>query len=153
VTGRMAVFNHTGQVVTDPERSMRFYREVFGFQYWYQFSPEDEAVGKLCSLEPPLSVAAYYLTLGGLVMELIHYAGEGATAAYRPRTMNEPGLTHLSLAVDDIHATARKAVEYGGQVLEESDIGVGLMIRDPDGQLIELLDMRFRENLPPKPQE
>ena len=84
-------------------------------------------------------------------MELIHYAGEGATGAYRPRTMNEPGLTHLSISVEDVHATARKAVDYGGQILEESDIGLGLMIRDPDGQLIELLDMRFRDDLPPKP--
>ena len=147
----MAVYNHTGQVVTDPERSMRFYREVFGFKYWYQFSPDDEAVARLCSLQPPLSVTAYYLTLDGLVMELIHYAGEGATGAYRPRTMNEPGLTHLSISVEDVHATARKAVDYGGQILEVSDIGLGLMIRDPDGQLIELLDMRFRDDLPPKP--
>lgn len=150
----MAVYNHTGQVVTDPERSMRFYREVFGFQYWYQFSPEDEAVGKLCGLEPPLAVTAYYLTLGSsLVIELIHYAGKGAAASYRARTMNEPGLTHLSLAVDDIHATAEKAVQYGGEVLADSDIGVGLMIRDPDGQLIELLDIRLRESLPPKPED
>ena len=132
---------------------MRFYREVFGFQFWYQVSPDDGAVAKLCSLQPPLSVTAYYLTLDGLVMELIHYAGEGATSAYRPRTMNEPGLTHLSISVDDVHATARKAVEYGGQILEESDIGLGLMIRDPDGQLLELLHMGFRDDLPPKPSQ
>jgi lactoylglutathione lyase len=151
VTGRVAVYNHTGQVVTDPQRSIRFYQEVFGFQYWYQFSADDEAVAKLCSLQPPLGVTAYYLTLDGLVMELIHYAGVGAAGAYKPRTMNEPGLTHLSISVDDVHATARKAVEYGGQILEESDIGLGLLIRDPDGQLIELLGMGFRDHLPPKP--
>ena len=98
-------------------------------------------------------MTAYYLTLDGFVLELIHYAAEGAATAYRPRTMNEPGLTHLSISVDDVHATARKAAEYGGQVIEESDFGAGLMIRDPDGQLLELLTMGFRENLPPKPEE
>jgi len=149
----MTVYNHTGQVVADPERSMRFYREVLGFRFWYQVSPDDMAVATLCSLEPPLSVTAYYLTLDGFVLELIHYAAEGAAAAYRPRTMNEPGLTHLSISVDDMHATARKAVEFGGTIIAESDIGGGLMIRDPDGQLVELLDMRFRDNLPPKPTE
>jgi lactoylglutathione lyase len=65
--------------------------------------------------------------------------------------MNEPGLTHLSWSVDDIHATARKAVEYGGQIIEESDIGFALFLRDPDGQLLELLPTSFRANLPAKP--
>jgi len=30
-------------------------------------------------------------------------------------------------------------------------VGVALFIRDPDGQLIELLPVGFRESLPPKP--
>jgi len=42
-------------------------------------------------------------------------------------------------------------VEYGGQIVEESDIGLGLMIRDPDGQLVELLHIGYRAGLPPKP--
>src|SRR5262245_43902135 len=133
----MAVYNHTGQVVSDPQRAMRFYREVLGFQYWYQVSPGDEGVAKLCSLPPPLGVTAYYLRLDGFVLELMHYSAPGGQAPYHPRTMNEPGLTHLSISVEDIAATARKVVEYGGEVIEESDLGGALMIRDPDGQLLE----------------
>jgi catechol 2,3-dioxygenase-like lactoylglutathione lyase family enzyme len=147
----VAVYNHTGQVVSDPERSMRFYQEVLGFRYWYRVSPADEGVARLCSLPVPLGVTAYYLRLDGFVLELMHYSAPGAQASYRPRTMNEPGLTHLSISVEDIAATARKAVEYGGEVIEESDLGGALMIRDPDGQLLELLDMGFRDRLPPIP--
>jgi hypothetical protein len=29
--------------------------------------------------------------------------------------------------------------EFGGQVIKETDISVGIFVRDPDGQLIELL--------------
>jgi lactoylglutathione lyase len=148
----MAIYNHTGQAVSDPERSMRFYREVLGFKYWYQVSPDDAGVGKLCGLPPPLGVTAYYLKLDGFVLELMHYSAPGAAAPYRPRTMNEPGLTHLSISVPDIRATARKAAEFGGEIVEESDLGMALMIRDPDGQLIELLDEGFRERLPPMPE-
>ena len=54
------------------------------------------------------------------VLELMHYAAPGATAPFRTRTMNEPGLTHLSLSVDDVQATAARVVEFGGQVIEES---------------------------------
>lgn len=148
----MAIYNHTGQVVSDPERSMRFYLEVLGFTFWYKFSPDDDSVAKLCSLPPPLGVTAYYLRLDGFVLELMHYSAPGAAAEYRKRCMNEPGLTHLSISVRDVEETARKAVEFGGQIIEESKLGTALMIRDPDGQLLELLDEGFRERLPPVPE-
>jgi lactoylglutathione lyase len=147
----MGVYNHTGQVVEDLERSKRFYQEVFGFKFWYEITPPDEATAKLNCLPPPLGVTASYLTLDGFVLELMHYSAAGATVPYRPRTMNEPGLTHLSISVDDVRATAQKAVEHGGQVIEESDIGLALFIRDPDGQLLELLPVTYRDRLPPKP--
>ncbi|HZQ57905.1 MAG TPA: VOC family protein [Acidimicrobiales bacterium] len=147
----VGVYNHTGQVVADLERSKRFYQEVFGFQPWYEITPPDEMTAKLNCLEPPLGITASYLVLDGFVLELMAYSVPGATAPYRPRTMNEPGLTHLSIAVDDVHATAKQVVEHGGQVVEASDIGVALFVRDPDGQLLELLPASYRDRLPPKP--
>jgi lactoylglutathione lyase len=147
----MGMFNHTGLVVTDLERSQVFYQEVFGFQFWYEIKPPDEATAKLICLTPPLGVTACYLTLGEFVLELMHYSAPGATAAFRSRTMNEPGLTHLSISVDDVRATAQRATEYGGSIVEESDVGEALFVRDPDGQLLELLPMSFRDTLPPKP--
>jgi catechol 2,3-dioxygenase-like lactoylglutathione lyase family enzyme len=147
----MGVYNHTGQVVTDLERSKRFYQEVLGFALWYEIAPSDEASAKLTSLTPPLDMHASYLTLDGFVLELIHYAAPGATIEYRRRTMNEPGLTHLSISVDDVRAAAAKAVQYGGEIIEDSDIGNALFIRDPDGQLLELLPTSYRDRLPPKP--
>jgi catechol 2,3-dioxygenase-like lactoylglutathione lyase family enzyme len=147
----MGIYNHTGQVVTDLERSKRFYQEVLGFKSWYELQPPEEVTAKLSSLKSPLGVTASYLTLDGFVLELIHYSAPGAVAARRQRAMNDPGLTHISVAVDDVWATARKAVQYGGQIIDDSDIGIGLFIRDPDGQLLELLHSSFRASLPPKP--
>ena len=111
----MSTYNHTGQVVTDLERSKRFYQEVFGFTFWYEISPPDDPTAKLSGLTPPLGVTASYLTLDGFVLELMHYSAPGAAAPFRPRTMNEPGLTHLSISVDDVRAAAERAVEYGGE--------------------------------------
>ncbi len=147
----MGIYNHTGHVVTDLARSKRFYQEVLGFSFWYEISPPDGPTARLSMLTPPLGLTASYLTLDGFVLELMHYAAPGATAPFRPRTMNEPGLTHLSVSVDDVRAAAEKAVEYGGRFLEESDVGAALFIRDPDGQLIELLPTTYRDRLPPKP--
>jgi lactoylglutathione lyase len=147
----MATYNHTGQVVTDLERAKRFYQDVFGFKFWYEIKPADEATAKLCCLTPPLDVTASYLTLDGFVLELMHYGAPGATASFRTRAMNEPGLTHLSISVDDVRATAKRVIACGGTIVEESDVGAALFIRDPDGQLVELLPVTFRDSLPPKP--
>ena len=147
----MAIYNHTGHVVTDLERAKEFYQEVFGFKVWYEITPPDEATAKLICLTPPLGVTASYLTLDGFVLELMHFSAPGAAAPFRSRTMNEPGLTHLSISVDDVRASATRATEYGGAIVEESDVGVALFVRDPDGQLIELLPVSYRNSLPPKP--
>jgi predicted enzyme related to lactoylglutathione lyase len=61
--------------------------------------------------------------------------------------MNEPGLTHVSLAVDDIDAACARVVEFGGEVVDSSNIGAAVFVRDPDGQLVELLPMTYRQAL------
>ncbi len=92
-------------------------------------------------------MTACYLTRDGLVLELLHFAADGAVAPYRERAMNEPGLTHISVSVDDIPATCERVRDLGGTVLDDTDIGAAIFVRDPDGQLIELLPMSYREHL------
>ncbi len=147
----MSSFNHLGQVVTDLARARRFYEEVLGFTFWYELAPPDEATSPLLGLEPPLGLHAAYLLLDGLVLELMQLTAPGATAAYRERTMAEPGLTHLSISVADPQAAAAHAAQLGGTVVDGTDIGVALFIRDPDGQLIELLPEGYAATRPPKP--
>jgi lactoylglutathione lyase len=147
----MSRFNHAGQVVTDLERSQRFYEEVLGFTYWYRISPPDEPTAKLLGLSPPVGLEAVYLTLDGFVLELMQLTAPGATADHRARSMAEPGLTHVSVCVDDVRQTAARAAELGGTIVEDSDVGAALFIRDPDGQLVELLPMGFLQTRPPAP--
>lgn len=147
----MATYNHSGQVVTDLERAKRFYQEVLGFELWYEIQPDDERSAKLSGLTPPVGMTASYLVRDGLVLELIAYAEPGVTRPYQPRTMADPGLTHLSFSVDDVRATAEKAAEHGGEVLEDTDVGVAIFLKDPDGQLLELLPSTYRDRLPPRP--
>jgi predicted enzyme related to lactoylglutathione lyase len=61
--------------------------------------------------------------------------------------MNEPGLTHISLSVDDLDAVCAQVPEFGGQVIESTNIGAAVFVRDPDGQLLELLPMGYRKHL------
>ncbi len=143
----MTAFNHVGQCVNDLERSKRFYSELFGFTLEREITPPDETSAQLMSLTPPLGMTAAYLVRDGLVLELLHYSAEGQTEAFRPRTMNEPGLTHVSLSVDDIDDVCARVPDYGGEVVDSSNIGAAVFVRDPDGQLVELLPMAYRRHL------
>ena len=81
----------------------------------------------------------------GLVLELLHFAG--GTVSGRERVMNEPGLTHISVSIADVDGVCARVADYGGEVLTDTNIGFGVFIRDPDGQLVELLPMAYRELL------
>jgi catechol 2,3-dioxygenase-like lactoylglutathione lyase family enzyme len=146
----MTVMNHLGQCVTDLDRSRTFYEEALGFTFWRLLELDDSPSDKLLRLQAPLGFRACYLKQGPFVLELLHFAGEGAAPApYRARTMNEIGLTHISLSVDDIPTTCALVEQYGGEVLRDTVIGESgsCFVRDPDGQLIELLPMAYAERV------
>ncbi len=134
--------NHVGLCVTDAHRSRRFYEEVFGFTHRNDLTPEDRATSRLLQVPTPVGLTAIYLVLDGFVLELLHFDREGNDPE-RVRAFTEPGLTHLSFGVDDIAAACERVRANGGQVLEDTDLGgLAVMVRDPDGQLLELLPRR-----------
>jgi catechol 2,3-dioxygenase-like lactoylglutathione lyase family enzyme len=140
-------FNHVGQCVTDLARAKRFYCELLGFTLQREISPPDDVSAQLLGLTAPLGMTASYLGRDGLVLELLHFSANGQTAGYERRAMNQPGLTHISLSVEDLEGVLAKIGDYGGEVIADSNIGSGVFVRDPDGQLVELLPMEYRRRL------
>jgi lactoylglutathione lyase len=147
MTDDRVVFNHVGQCVGDLARSKRFYCELLDFTFEREIAPPDDLSAELMNLTPPLGMTATYLVRDGLVLELLHYAAPDQTQPYRSRRMNDPGLTHISLSVEDVEGVLPRVADYGGQVLTETNIGAGVFIKDPDGQLVELLPMEYRRRL------
>ncbi len=145
--------NHVGICVSDLDRARHFYEEVLGFVHWWDLDVPDEASGPLMQLPPPIGSRAVYLVNGRFVLELLHFADAGTRPASR-RVMNDPGLTHLSVAVADLHDVLARVGPAGGEILEDTDMGGrAVMVRDPDGQLIELTTFGFRAMWPPWPDE
>lgn len=142
----MSVMNHVGHCVTDLDRSIAFYTSVLGFEVERRLEVPDSPSDRLLSVPAPVGLTAVYLRNDGFVLELLHFDRPGNPPA-RQRALNEPGLTHLSVSVDDLAATVERAREFGGQAVPESDIGLAVFVRDPDGQLIELLPMSYRQSL------
>lgn len=137
-------FNHLGHSVRDLDASRRFYTELFGFTVRNELTVPDDVAAKLLRVAPPVGLSAVYLELDGFVLELLHFDRSGNAPA-RERDLTEPGLTHLSFCVDDVADACRRVTELGGEVLADTAIGgFAVMIRDPDGQLLELLPPSYR---------
>jgi catechol 2,3-dioxygenase-like lactoylglutathione lyase family enzyme len=143
--GVTSVVNHVGQCVTDLERARRFYVDLFDFEEVRRLQPPDDPSARLLRLEPPLGMTAVYLRRDGFVLELLQFA-DRPQPTFRPRTMDELGLTHLSLSCD-LERVVPRIAEYGGEVLADTDIGGGIFVRDPEGQLVELLPLAYAERI------
>jgi predicted enzyme related to lactoylglutathione lyase len=65
--------------------------------------------------------------------------------------MDQVGLTHISFSVSDLRGVLERVPEFGGAVLDGTVSEGAAMIRDPDGQLLELLSDGWLAVLPPRP--
>lgn len=134
--------NHVGHCVGDLHAAVRFWTGLLGFEEVGRSRVPDEAAGPLLSVQAPVGLEVAYLRLGDFTLELLHFDRPG-NPEVRRRVFNEPGLTHISVSVDDPLAIARRAPSLGGTVELESELAS--LVRDPDGQVIELLPRNWRE--------
>jgi catechol 2,3-dioxygenase-like lactoylglutathione lyase family enzyme len=142
-----SVFNHVAVCVSDLARSRRFYEELCGFEFVSEYVAPDERTTKLLRLPEPVGLVAVYLRMEHCILELLDYRGVGVVAPARPRVLNELGFTHMSFCVDDLDGFLARVPEYGGEVLADTHIGLAVFVRDPDGQLVEVLPMGYRERI------
>ena len=149
-------FNHLAMTVTDIARSRRFYEELLGFKFWWDFQVPDALAAKVLMMPPPIKLTATYLWRPDLTLELMHFGEPAAREARRKRSLGQPGLTHIALSVADVPGLLAKVPDFGGAVHwesqgEPSEWGQAIYIGDPDGQPIEIVTMAWRGKLPPAP--
>ena len=149
MSSNRTTFNHVGLCVADRERSRRFYESVLGFQFWWEIEPPDDRTAQLVQLPEPLGVHATYLVRDGFVLELIDYAKREVHIG-PDRVMDQVGLTHISFSVSDLSGVLGRVAEFGGAVVDGTVSEGSAMIRDPDGQLLELLSDGWLSVLPPR---
>lgn len=140
----MSVFVHLGLGVTDMARAERFYAEAFGFVRDRELRLTGGQINALLQVDPVSDIHAVYLVLGPFTLELIAFDPPCADTA-RGRVFNQTGFAHISIAVDDVSATLARVQALGGVVL--THIGRAAVLRDPDGALIEVLDMAVKNDI------
>ena len=132
--------HHFGVTVTDLDRAVEFYRDTFDLDGVERFSVSGEAFADGVGVEGATGRFAHFV-LDGARIELVEY--EPAGPAADDATVNQPGATHLGLAVDDIdafYADLDPGVETTSEPRTTESGTRILFVRDPDGTLIEVLE-------------
>jgi glyoxylase I family protein len=137
-------FSHTGICVSDLQRSIAFYRDVFGFKQHHSLHFEGEPAAKLLRIKD-LVMDVVYLERDGTVIELLYFKDRVESQEVVPREINKIGLTHISFNVDEMGKLLGDIEEAGGAILSETLMGdpdgpsAAVFATDPDGTLIELV--------------
>ncbi|NBT13742.1 MAG: VOC family protein [Planctomycetia bacterium] len=140
-----------GTVVSDVEKSVRFYVDGIGFRELPGFTvPADVAAGAGLTDGKPLSVRVLVLGEGDSATKLKLMSVEGTT----PRTgdndfiHSHTGFRYLTIIVDDTNAALARLEKIGVKPLAKSPVAIpetiakGLFltcVRDPDGNIVELI--------------
>lgn len=136
--------HHTGLTVSNLERALAFYRDTLGLEVVME---QEKSGGYLAAITgyPDAHVRmAHLVTPTGQRLELFEYLEPAGRAAQREPC--EIGITHICLAVANVHDAHRRLIAAGGEPFSEPvaiDTGAnagawGLYVRDPDGIVLEL---------------
>jgi methylmalonyl-CoA/ethylmalonyl-CoA epimerase len=102
-----ATLDHIGIAVSDLEAALAFYRDALGLEVE---APEDVASQR---------VRAHFIPAGQSALELLEATAEDSPIA-RYVAKRGPGLHHITLRVDDIHATLARLKSRGVRLIDES---------------------------------
>ena len=137
--------NHTGVSTPDLDRAIHFYVDLLGFELIQRFQMQRGAPGidEMLTLVG-VSFDAAILRMGNAMLELFEFASPPPVRAAARRPVNDHGLTHLCLQVDDVKAEYERLSAAGMEFHCEPQFAEGAAYvygRDPDGNAIELLEL------------
>ncbi len=138
--------HHTAISTGDLERSLHFYRDLLGFKEILSSAWEvgTEVADRITGL-PGSSARLVMLQAGNACIELFQYASPRPKPGEPQRPVCDHGITHICLEVTDIEAEYQRLQAAGMPFhCPPQEVGGGIRAtygRDPDGNVIELLEV------------
>jgi catechol 2,3-dioxygenase-like lactoylglutathione lyase family enzyme len=137
---------HLKLVVSDLERSIRFYRDVLGFHYEDQGEIDGPDIARILGV-PEARYRHALLWKAGFAL-LLRSFDTPPPAPGRGGPMNQLGFAQLALHVYDLPGAIAAARDFGVEVFEDTlvrrpgeDTPAAVYLRDPDGQLVEVIQV------------
>ncbi|WP_440771448.1 VOC family protein [Natronorubrum sp. DTA28] len=132
--------HHVGITVDDLEQTLPFYRDVLGLDVADRFSVDGEAFSDAVGVDDASGEFAH-LEADGIRIELIEYEPEAPDSP--AAGLNQPGATHIGLAVDDLDSFYAGLPDDVSTISEPRTTASGtsiVFLHDPEGNLIEVLE-------------
>lgn len=131
--------HHVGTTVADLDRAVEFYRDSLGFELLAEFTVSGESFATGVGVPNGTGDFAH-LDADGVRIELVEYDPEGE--ACTAESVNQRGAKHMGFEVDDVEAFYEALPDDVETVSEPQTTSSGaqiLFIRDPEGNLIEII--------------
>ena len=151
----ISAVDHINLVVSDLERSVRFYTELLGFKEVRRAHLEGKWIESIIGLKGVRANVVYILAPAGEPrLELLCYESPQGESIPANSLANTPGLRHIALQVEDIQKAVKRLKEAGVKIIGETvevpasvvthDAGHKTLcyFLDPDGILLELAEYR-----------
>ncbi|MCK5117957.1 MAG: VOC family protein [Candidatus Latescibacteria bacterium] len=141
----MKNIRHTGIVVTDMERSLRFYRDLLGLVPVIDFTEESEYIDTLCALDGVRLRMVKLVAEDGGMIELLQYLSHPRQRS-EGNALCEIGPTHMAFTVDDVDKVfadwSAEGIRCNCPPQMSPDGKAKLFFcQDPDGTFLEIVEM------------
>ena len=141
---------HTGIVVTDMDRSVKFYRDLLGLETAIDFTEEGEYIDSIIDMVGVRLRTVKLVAPEGGMIELLQYLSHPEARAPGNR-LCEIGPTHVAFTVADVdrtyHEWSGRGIPFNSapQLSPDGKAKVAFC-RDPDGTFLEIVEERQEEN-------
>lgn len=138
---------HTALSVANMERSLRFYRDILGFQVLRTIEPRSDAKLGIIAGMPGAQARIVHLKFGDAMFELFEYVAPQGRPIPKKHCQADHGLIHLGFKSDDARSDYTRLKALGVEFLSkpvEFRPGVWVVyFRGPDGETCELRQDNF----------
>lgn len=135
-----------GVTTTDFQKSLNFYSGLLGLPVLAVLDVPDDQVVDIYGLDPAKTKVTLALlrTGNGAFVELFRFTPLGG--GHQNVVWERPGITHFSFNVKNLPKVIERLKAAGVNFVTPVKTNLGtdyIFLRDPDGNLVELLDMKL----------
>jgi len=136
---------HTGIVVQDMEKSLRFWRDIMGLKVQVDFREKGEFIDTVQHLKGVDLRMIKLAAPDGTLIELLKDDAHPTPVPTR-NDLCDCGIRHIAFTVADVDQSWKTLKDYGGEVLSPPTVSPDkkarlFFTRDPEGNLLEIVQM------------